>query len=175
MNKMVKGAVATVAGVAILMGGAGTLAHWNTTAATEPTAISAGSLSLDAGKGSWDKSLDYIVPGDSLTYTVPLTLTGTGQDLWVKFALADGAIKPADPEDAADVALAKALVDSATFDTGALKANKGAYHVGTGAHDVTVAVTVEFPFGEGADNATQNGAVSFSGFGVTATQVADPR
>lgn len=175
MNKMVKGTVAAVAGVAILMGGAGSLAHWNATADTEPTAISAGSLSLEAGKGGWDRSLDYVVPGDRLTYTVPLTLTGAGQDLWVDFALADGSVKPVDPKDPADVALAKALTESARIDAGSLTAKNDAYHVGTGSHEVTVSVAVEFPFGEGADNATQDGEVSFSGFGVTATQVATPR
>lgn len=89
MNKMAKGAIATAAGVVLLVGGGGTLALWNDSEnANEGGTVTAGNLDLESGVGSWkvdDEIIDIatyrIVPGDVLTYEQPLTITMAGNEL----------------------------------------------------------------------------------------------
>lgn len=83
MNKITKGALATGLGVALLLGGGGTLAVWNTTAEGEQdSSIVNGDLQLTAGKGTWtnahgtviDLATYKAVPGDALTFTQPVAV-----------------------------------------------------------------------------------------------------
>jgi alternate signal-mediated exported protein len=86
MNKMTKGALATGLGVALLVGGGGTLAVWNAEATKTAGTIVAGNMTLDAGEGKWTnvngKDVDLaeykVVPGDVLTFTQPVTVGMTG-------------------------------------------------------------------------------------------------
>lgn len=92
MNKMAKGALATGVGVALLLGGGGTLAVWNDTAAANAGKIVAGDLKLQTKPGVWTNAkgsivdldptnnvADYvIVPGDVLTYKQSLDVTLVG-------------------------------------------------------------------------------------------------
>ncbi|MCL2514601.1 MAG: alternate-type signal peptide domain-containing protein, partial [Microbacteriaceae bacterium] len=88
MNKLFKGAVAGAAGVALLLGGAGTFALWNTDMPIgDSQTITAGTLAwANPGTGTWllngqavDPSTALLVPGDVLTYTVTgATYTATG-------------------------------------------------------------------------------------------------
>ena len=48
MHKIVTGAIAGAAGVALLLGGAGSFALWNASASSAASAVSAGTLSLTA-------------------------------------------------------------------------------------------------------------------------------
>jgi alternate signal-mediated exported protein len=87
MKSMTKGAVVTTLGVALLLGGGGTLAVWNAEQNAKAGTIAAGDLNLQAGTGQWSSNLtgtiknvsDYrIIPGEVLTYKQPVTITMDG-------------------------------------------------------------------------------------------------
>jgi alternate signal-mediated exported protein len=89
MNKLVKGAVAGAAGIALLIGGAGTFALWNSTATVSAGSISAGTLSLTANAdGVWkngtnpiDPATYKMIPGTTLVFTQTLAINATGDGL----------------------------------------------------------------------------------------------
>lgn len=89
MNKLVKGAVAGAAGIALLIGGAGTFALWNSSATVSAGSITAGTLALSANSdGVWkngsttiDPATYKIVPGTTLVYTQTLAINATGDGL----------------------------------------------------------------------------------------------
>jgi len=82
MNSLTKATIATAAGVALFLGGAGSLALWNDSANLGATsAISDGMLTIDAN-GSWDSTGPVSwVPGDSITYTATVDLVAKGDNL----------------------------------------------------------------------------------------------
>jgi alternate signal-mediated exported protein len=189
MNKLTKAGISTAAAVALLMGGAGTLAYWNDSAGLDGAAtITAGTLNVTAtDNGAWagiTNIADYrIVPGDTITFTQEITVTAEGNALVANLALAPNAITAG--TSAADIALADALTKSATF---AVTAGGGAgVVVGTGANAGTVTftpgtgtlsttldveVTITFPAGTVAQyNDAKTGQVSLSDFSVVLTQV----
>ncbi|WP_312180575.1 alternate-type signal peptide domain-containing protein [Arthrobacter sp.] len=99
MNKMAKGALATGVGVALLLGGGGTLAVWNQSASANAGTIVAGDLNLVAAKGVWtnakgtivDPASYKVVPGDVLTYTQTLDVTLVGDLMNAKLTLSGAA------------------------------------------------------------------------------------
>jgi len=119
MNKLTKAAIAGGLGIALLLGGAGTLATWNTSANISGGTIVAGSLTIGTATSTgWSVShttgtITTVTPltltngiftvtsggtaftsspGDKLIYasTVPLTVTGT--NLAATLSLTSGAI-----------------------------------------------------------------------------------
>jgi alternate signal-mediated exported protein len=180
MNKLTKGSIAAAAAVALLLGGAGTFANWNATSAVAGGDITAGSLSIaGAGAGSWSDTKgagiilgDYrIMPGDVLTFTQDFDVTADGHSLLATLSLTGGAIVAVESTDAADVALANALGNSAALTaTGLGTDGNGGYIVPVGTTSVTVTVTITFPKGDSVDNDSQKGVVSLSGMSVTLTQ-----
>ena len=107
MNKLVKGAVATAAGVALLMGGAGTFALWNTSQIAPAGTVASGTLTVALnGSGTWrDISADRtaanipaiaswkIVPGDKLELSQTVTVNATGDNLKATLSYDDASIK----------------------------------------------------------------------------------
>ena len=95
MKKMTKGAIVTGLGVALLLGGGGTLAVWNTEKSAEAGIIASGQLDLEPGTGTWttaagtevDIETYKVVPGESLTYTQPLTVTLEGDNLSAELSI----------------------------------------------------------------------------------------
>lgn len=178
MNKFTKAAVASGAGVVLLLGGAGSLAYWNASADLSGGTVDAGLLTIEAaGPGSWSEDLGSFVavPGDELSFTQELTLTGEGDNLWVQLGLGDSAIQPAVDGDAEDEALALALGSSASFEVDGASYTAGTpFALGSDAVTIEVTVTVTFPFGSAVDNSTQTGSASFADFAVVATQVVAP-
>ena len=102
MNKMAKGALATGVGVALLLGGGGTLAVWNQTQSANAGQIAAGDLQLTIKKaGEWKNAYgtvvdldptnnvaDYtVVPGDILTYSQIMDVKLTGDQMKAKLTL----------------------------------------------------------------------------------------
>lgn len=90
MNKMAKGALATGVGVALLLGGGGTLAIWNDTANVTTGSIVAGDLDLTSGTAVWKKADETVipdfanykvVPGEVLKFEQPITIKLTGEQL----------------------------------------------------------------------------------------------
>jgi alternate signal-mediated exported protein len=82
MKKMTKGAIVTGLGVALLLGGGGTLAVWNDSAVSQAGTIASGDLDLqDPKAGVWTDAAGQpvniasykVVPGDTLTYTQTVT------------------------------------------------------------------------------------------------------
>ncbi|MGP9659947.1 alternate-type signal peptide domain-containing protein [Arthrobacter sp. AOP36-C1-22] len=104
MNKMTKGALATGLGVALLIGGGGSLAVWNTSAQANAGTIVAGDMGLKAEAGVWTNSAGTevtgkikdgfykIVPGDSLTFTQPVKVTLRGDLLKATLSVTDTAL-----------------------------------------------------------------------------------
>src|SRR5690606_11331258 len=126
MNKATKGTIAAGAAVLLLLGTGGTLAYWNDTADLGGQTITAGQLQVEQqGTAAWelngapiaetDLAGLRIVPGDELTYVGEFEITAAGRNLAFDIELASGAISAATSDDAADIALAAALTDSATF------------------------------------------------------------
>lgn len=94
MNKLVKGAVAGAVGVALLLGGAGTFALWNSSIGVSSGTISTGNLAFgtatnkvwtDNSPGAttttFDPTVNKIVPGDKVSLSQTITITGSGKNL----------------------------------------------------------------------------------------------
>jgi alternate signal-mediated exported protein len=104
MHKIVTGAIAGAAGVALLLGGAGTFALWNASASTAASSVSSGSLTLSANNdGVWtditngrsatiNPASALMVPGNSYQFTQTLTIGATGQDLKANLTYANQSI-----------------------------------------------------------------------------------
>ncbi|MBF4570074.1 alternate-type signal peptide domain-containing protein [Plantibacter sp. VKM Ac-2880] len=143
-KKVAIAAIAGGVGVALLLGGAGTLAYWTDNAATSQE-IQTGSLALgtitDAwsiknGAGAAQSFTGPIVPGDVLTTTVSVPVDVTGQNMNAKLDVTD------------------AIVDGDATLEGALQVkvvsvNGIAGSTATTTQDATVPVviSVTFPFG----------------------------
>ncbi|WBU39143.1 alternate-type signal peptide domain-containing protein [Homoserinibacter sp. YIM 151385] len=105
MNKLVKGSIATAAGVALLLGGAGTFALWNDSAAIQGGTISTGRLDIqpvadarwaDVSSGTpseWSPETDLLVPGDVVTFTQSADVIATGKNLHARFSYEPGSIE----------------------------------------------------------------------------------
>ena len=199
MNKLVKGAVATAAGVALLMGGAGTFAYWNDSVGITGGTITAGTLVVtDATplSGVWSVQKNGLLtattvsniatftasPGDKLTYTKNVTITATGDNLTATLALGAGSIAGAGTTPtAASTALASYLVKTASITatgTGVTAGPvAGTYTIAPGAtgvtaRDIVVSVVINFPKDllPGTENNTKLGSVTLSGLTVTLDQ-----
>ena len=89
MNRFVKGSIAGIVGIALLLGGASTFAYWNSTASVSAGTVTAGNLAIAANSdGVWkdgsttiDPTTYKIIPGKTLVYTQSLAVTATGNGL----------------------------------------------------------------------------------------------
>lgn len=167
MNKLTKAGIATAAGIALLMGGAGTLAFWNDGAGLGGGTVTAGHLNLtSAGDGAWDEDLDFIVPGDTVTYTETLTLSAVGDNL--SFEL-NADLDDLDTFDAITVTPTFVVTDGTT----AQNITPGtAVSLAEGDYTVEVTVVVEFPWGTDAPgNEDEDAQIVLGDIRITATQV----
>jgi alternate signal-mediated exported protein len=193
MNKLVKGSIAGAAGIALLLGGAGTLATWNSSAnvLSSGAAITAGTLDIKAhtftssetDTDGWkvngtakDLASFKIVPGDQLTYTKTFDVTATGDNLTATATLGTGAITAASAGPSVkneDTALATALTNNATF---AFKVDDDATStILTTSQEIVVTVTINYKdngvvAGVGAENGSKLGAVNLANFSINLTQ-----
>jgi alternate signal-mediated exported protein len=166
MNKLVKGSIAGAAGIALLLGGAGTFALWNSTATLSAQSITAGTLSLTANSdGVWKKdgvTIDptayRIIPGTTLEYTQTLTVNAVGDglkaDLTYSGLTATGNL---------DTLVQKTLLvtsPTATVSGSTLKFTSGT-------STVNVAVKVTFP---AASTTGQNQTLNLNAINFTLTQ-----
>lgn len=99
MRKTTKGAIAVGAGVALLLGGAGTMAAWQLTNTAATGTVSSGQFNLVSNTGAtwtWGNATSAtscdpltttfvagskLVPGDCVIYTQPITVTASGDRL----------------------------------------------------------------------------------------------
>lgn len=193
MNKLIKGAVAGAAGIALLLGGAGSFALWNGTATADAGMIHSGTLALQTvdGSGSWTNtpansgtavpitlSTFNAVPGDTLTFKTNLNVTAIGNNLNATLALNPATIV-AGSVDAPSQALKEALLNGMTVTipaplpgnfTAGSAANTFAVTGTSAQQTVTVVVTLPFPKTGTIDNTTQTGSVDLSKLGFTLQQ-----
>jgi alternate signal-mediated exported protein len=187
MNKLLKGAIAGAAGVALLLGGAGTFALWNSSATVTGGNIVAGNLLVsDPGPvGTWAAngvnvpvlSAFKAVPGDVLTYTKTIAVAVTGNNLVATLGLGAASISPSTAS-GADSALAAYLTKTAVLTaTGTgIVASGGNYTITSGtagvSQNVTVTATITFPksLTAGFENTSKLGSVSLDNLAVTLTQ-----
>lgn len=148
----VKGTVAAAAGVAVLLGGAGTFALWNQSGAIGTAATETGSLTAEFGAMAWQdtttgagnpiaKIEDFrMVPGDTVVGTSTIDVTATGENL-----LVDAALDTADNALPSGVTATVVLSDgSTTGETLELTgSNDGAEHQLTATVTLTFAANAE--------------------------------
>jgi alternate signal-mediated exported protein len=123
MNKSTKGALAAAAAGALLLGGAGSLAYWNSTQSVTGGEIKSGTLTLtqETGQSCTDWTLDaaggggtftpgvtLVVPGDVISKTCDYTVTASGAHLAADLTMAA-------PSITGDADLAAALTPGATY------------------------------------------------------------
>lgn len=105
MNKLVKGSIAGAAGIALLLGGAGTFALWSDAQAVNGGIVQTGTLDIalsgsgtwadispDAANTTWVVATDRLVPGDTVTFSQNVTIVATGKNLEAELAYAAGSI-----------------------------------------------------------------------------------
>jgi alternate signal-mediated exported protein len=92
-KRVLKGALTVATGTALLVGGFGSFALWSEQDPLPNAPITAGELSLQtqaeswvdespaAATTTWNPATDELVPGDTVTLTVPLTVTAVGKNL----------------------------------------------------------------------------------------------
>ena len=179
MKQATKGALAAVTAVALLSGGAGTLAYWTGTQDVTGGAISSGKLTLsqpvcdgtddDAATHEWQfdggdefTGTSTIVPGDTLTKVCNMTLTLVGDHI--------GATLDLDAATFANTSNAhlKQALNGATAD---FTVDDGDYAPLTeaGAYQIQATVTVPFPATVTAGN-TQDVAAALKDMTLTAAQ-----
>lgn len=143
MNKLIKGSIAGAAGIALLLGGAGTLALWNDTANLSAAgSIKSGVLDVTAATpGTWNNSIALIVPGDTRTFTQTVDLTATGDNL--KFTVSNNVASLLTSSGFSTVTVTPTVVvkNGSTV----LLPVAGKYTAAQGATTVTVSILVTFP------------------------------
>lgn len=178
MNKSTKGALAAGAAAVLLLGGAGTLAYWTADETIDGGSLTAGSVTLTAVTCAADWTHDdaggtgavsTIVPGDTVTKQCTGTLTLVGDHIGATVDISDAGVTGTGELD-------EALAVTATMTSPA------AVITGPGAHDVTVDIDVEFPYGgpvsdpdptTGADNTTQIDTATLDQITLVAVQTHD--
>jgi alternate signal-mediated exported protein len=174
MKKSTKGALAAGSAAVLLMGGVGTLAYWNDSEVVTGTTVGSGQLDLallscgdwqlDTGGGAGGNlGSREIVPGDALTKTCTYTLTAEGDHL-------EATLDVTEPEWTGDLA---GYVDtSATFTVDSDPVTPGTpFPFQDGAtRTITAAFTLDFPFGTGVDNDSQDVTASLDDITLTVTQ-----
>ena len=173
MRKSTKGALATAAAAVLLLGGAGTLAYWNDSAAVPGGTIQSGRLELgtpDCGAG-WTLdggaafTTQLLVPGDTLTKTCTVDLVATGAHLGADLVVDT-------PSWGATNGLTSELTTSATFVVnGVAKAHvTSADDTGTGEIQASVVVVFDGP---AATNVSQGLTATLNAINLVATQSHD--
>ncbi|WP_277210087.1 alternate-type signal peptide domain-containing protein [Isoptericola croceus] len=171
MKRLTKAALATGAGALLLLGGAQTLAYWTAEGTATGTDVTAGTLTMtDGACGEWlldDGSavVEGIVPGDTLTTTCTLAVSGTGDHL----ALGD--ITVSDPGWAEDNPLTAALeISPASATLGGEELTLPLAEPVPVAVDDELVVTVEAEFDTAAGNDTQTLTAALDDVTVQVTQ-----
>jgi alternate signal-mediated exported protein len=196
MNKLAKGAIAGAAGIALLMGGAGTLAYWNDSSdvLASGQSISSGDLTLGtSGSPAWTVkpwngtasgsavSIPSIasfkmVPGDVVEYAKTVTLDAVGTTLKVELTLAAGSITSPSNALATELADAASLSIDGTLPTGiAATATPGVYTVEPGSYTLPLKAVIDWADAgtntAGSEISAKNLSVTFGNFAVQVKQV----
>ncbi|GAB4004784.1 alternate-type signal peptide domain-containing protein [Nocardioides ultimimeridianus] len=186
MKKTTKGAIAAGGAAVLLMGGAGTLAYWTSTATVAGTSISTGHMSLDlVSCGGWKLddgtalASQKLVPGDSISNVCTYTLSASGSHLAATLTTPAAVAATGTLASAANVSLP---VTSA-YSLGGTALSTSAPATVTSADNgktLSATITVSFPYGtadstpsstDGTNgNATQDKAASLNDITVSLVQ-----
>ncbi|MBF0671096.1 MAG: alternate-type signal peptide domain-containing protein [Salinibacterium sp.] len=196
MNKFVKASVAGGAAIALLLGGAGTLALWNDNETVTGGTIAAGELRIEnEGEAAWtangqpiaDLANFKMVPGDVLKLEQPLRLVAQGDNLKAHLSVNYGSVTQI-PANAAGAELGEDILREGnprfTFASSLPAAQVTAvpgqvYGVpiqslritpGAGGIDEVITATVEFTFPAAAGNDTMNAQLDLNNIGLVLTQ-----
>jgi alternate signal-mediated exported protein len=172
VNRLVKVSIAGAAGLALLLGGAGTLALWNTApAAFNGSAVQSGVLRVDfpstasAKYTGTNTPATHIVPGDAVTVDQPIRVTATGDSLRVTLAFTVDL-------SAADTAVEHALDQGFTFKAfNAAGAEVGYTNISAADAALITSVEGSFVLPASTGNDLQNSSLSIGRANVTVTQV----
>jgi alternate signal-mediated exported protein len=180
MHKIVTGTIASAAGVALLLGGAGSFALWNAQASSAATAVSSGTLTLEAADdGTWtditngraatiDPASVLMVPGNTYRFTQTLVVEATGDDLTAELTYAKQSIT-GDPGLIA--ATEKTLAVTSSTAAIAPTADSTVFTVSPSPGSSTVTVTFTIALPESATTG-QDGTVDVGALTFTLTQTA---
>ena len=179
MNKFAKGSLAAGAGLVLLLGGAGTLAYWNSEVTMDGGAINAGTLSLVEDNEELDvKGPELLVPGDQKPFTANMVLTADGENLQGTVKLhPDTVVLLEKLDDTYDVDVTFGDADDTADGFTVVDANAdypydSATFSGPGDYKFPVTVTVTLPFGTEVDNTSQGVKLSLDTVKLTAEQTA---
>jgi alternate signal-mediated exported protein len=183
MHSATKAVIAGVAGLALLSGGAGSLAYWTDTKSGSPVTIASGDLSLGSIADGTGWSLQQneanvpvkqiagvaytnqlVVPGDVLSKTISVPVTLTGANNKATFSVTSATL-PAN-------ALASSLVVSIVSVNGVAgsTATLTPAAVTTAGGLIPVIVSIAVPWGTSADNTNKALSTAFTA-SYTLTQV----
>ena len=165
MKKSTKGALAAVAGAALLLGGATTLAFWTDEATVDGGTLESGSITLgEVTCGGWkhtedDADVTNIVPGDTVYNECQTALTLEGDHIGATLEIDEASIPEGDlaTELDASVELRDATGDQIEAVTE------------EGTTNLTARIEVVFD-GPGSTNASQSGTAVLDAISLTATQ-----
>lgn len=180
MKKSMKGTIAIAAGIALLLGGGGSLAYWQGTASTTSATIQTGELNVQLTSGStWQVKRGTtttpisnianfkMVPGDQVIYTVPFQTTANGTNLTATGAINWGGFS----------AVPAHLTSSVTGTYNSAAISGTSFTVASGTANGNLVFTLTWPFGSNATNdtaaATMNQNWNLGATTVTVTQTAN--
>jgi len=182
MNKLLIGSIAGAAGIALLLGGAGTFALWNSAASIAGGTVASGTLTIESdGAPVWTDGAAgpaiatiadvQIVPGDTLVLTQDVLINATGDNLQAILTFDDSTITT---DGSADEDL-KAALDITLTATGAgvsPAAAQNEFSVTPSGSESTVTLTLTVALPSSVDGVdAQGGTVDLTDLGFTLTQV----
>lgn len=168
MHNSIKGALAAIAGGALLLGGAGTLAFWSDEGTVGGTDIASGTLDLGTPTcAGWKLDGDQaftdqlVVPGDVLTQVCTFTVVAAGEHLAATFDVTT-------PGWGATNGLTDQLAVAAAYRVGSETVDGTAVPI-VDKDVITATVTVTFD-GAAATNASQTLSAALDDVTITASQ-----
>lgn len=167
MRNSLKALIATSGGAFLLLGGAGSLAYWQSAGSVPAGDLQSGRLALTDAASSWtlngvtvaDPTAVRVVPGDELAWTGGFLITAQGDNLQAEIAMTGGQ---------SGGTLAPYVTTDVSWDVAGEPASSPITSADDG-KNVDVLINVDFPFSAG--NASQAKTLDVSDVSVTLTQV----
>lgn len=157
MSRITRGALALAAATVLCLGGAGSMAYWQDSAATDAAAFTMGELALDpVGTGEWTVGGEAVAsayraaPGDTLVFTQDFALVKEGDGLQAGLTLSPGAI----------VATPETFTAGEATLTGPVASTGPNEWTVTGSGTVSLSLAFTWSKGAAVDNSTQGAVIT---------------
>ena len=169
MKKSTKGAVAAACAAVLLLGGAGSLAYWTDDGTASGGTITTGNMALSDGtcEAGWTypdgSAVTTIVPGDSITKSCSVEVTGSGDHLTASVS-APGEVT---------YTTTMQLTATADYELGGESVGDGDSFAIDGPTTLVAEVEVIFPYGDATTinaNDTQDVTATLDAITITLTQ-----